>query len=115
VDERSAHDRFTRLLARLGGLSLEDATREAAMEAELYSPRPRQPRPKTDGERYFRQEHNRLLGGLMFWLYQGGRPSGLELQEFQLLKPLCEAFVQKRQMEAEDLAAFEDRKTHKAT
>ena len=104
--EIDPHLRFERLIKRLGALDYPNAVKEADAEARSYAPRPHQRRPKSASVREANRDYDRLVDGLLFWLYHGIKPDGLNNHEFQMIRPLCETFVAKGQCTPETLTLF---------
>jgi hypothetical protein len=106
VIEIDPHLRFERLINCLATLDYPTAVKEADAEARSYARRPHRRRPKSASVREADRDYDRLVGGLLFWLYHGIKPDGLKNLEFQMIRPLCEAFVDKGQYKSEVLALF---------
>jgi hypothetical protein len=62
-------------------------------------------------KRGYGQEYIRALKGLLFFIGPGGiKPSGVDEDDFQLFRPICEKLVAKKQSKPSILKAFESDK-----
>lgn len=105
--QKSPQSSFRELIKLLKRLDLLEAMVAAEIEARVNKP---VECSAHDPERASRQmsqlEYSRLLTGLLFWLYTGAKPGGLSSREFQIIRPLCEAFVTNQQLAPEALGVF---------
>jgi hypothetical protein len=106
------HIKFARFIERIKELDYTEAYEQVLREAARHKPFTgrstlRQPKALRDAIRQSNIEYFRLLQGLCFWIENGSKAAGLNDGEFRMLRPLCEAFVNKKVYKPKALAVFD--------
>jgi hypothetical protein len=101
-----ASQKFCEFIDSWKDLGYIELVKKVLEEMETYAVRPHMRRASSKNEVYHRSEYNRLLQGLLGWLYHGVKPAGLFDHEFLKLKLICESLIAKGQFKPEKLDQF---------